>query len=460
MSFLRPYRDIKFFFTKRAIPWQDKAIALVTALSFSLAIILKERGALLGVLFIPLLLFYPYSARDKKNIIKQYASPLYLLFYALLAVFAFSILWGGNHNTIMPHDDYRRVIFYHGWWVVGRLLLLAAIVAPLLWFFNAKPMARDATMQLLMMVGIGTMLLIIVLTQLGLINNGARNVFRNDQYSQNVAILFLLILPLVFKKNMLAWLCLPLIFLLHLPMMTISGFVVGYGTARLWTVAIFMGGAMYLLLPWLLSWKKNSRIFLWGLLLLGYLLVIITLLASGLIFKPNDPYNHPLLQFLKSIDIDGHSIKERFKFWHFISYYILQHPWVGYGLNITRYLPTLSNDFMTTIFSIPYHAIKGECFLMNGWCEALNQPHYIWIEILLDAGVLAPLLLFSFFAVGWWQLMVKHNRHPATRGALAFFTACAFCFILTNSFYAFWQTYMMAVAMVLLLSQVAKNKKS
>lgn len=452
--------QIKKFFTAKNILWQDKAIAVVTALSFSLAIMLKERGVLVGLLLVPLLLFYPYSARDKKNILQQFSSPLYLLLYALVAVFGFSLFWGLAHNTIMPAADYRQAIFYHGWFVLGRTLLLAAIVPSLLWFFKNKPVARDVTLDLLMLVAVLVMLTIVVLVELQLINNGERQGLRSSQYSQNAAILFLLILPLLFKKNGMAWLCLPLVLLLHLRMTTIGGVVVGYTVSRAWTLAMVIGVAIYLLIPRLITLSRNRRIMLWGALVMVYFLYIVGLWLSGVIYDTSDPYNHPLLHFLKSLGFDGNSMKERLKFWHFIDYYIFQHPFVGYGININRYLLTLTSDFSTNILGVPYHAIAGECFLINGFCEALNQPHYIWIEILLDAGLLAPLLLFAFFARGWWQLLVQHNNHPSARAAFTFFTACVFCFIITNSFYAFWQMYMMVMGMLLLLSQTAKNKKS
>ena len=453
------FADLKDFFTKQDSPWQDKAIAIVVALSFSLSIVLKERGSLLGLLLVPLLLLYPYGAQGKKEIVKFFLTPPYLLFFGLLATLGFSLLWGIGHNNILPAGDYRRDIFYHGWWVIGRWWLLAMVLSPLWWFFTAKPAARGATLTLLMVVAWLTMTTIVLLVEMNMINHGNRDGFRNDQYSENVAILFLLILPLVFKKNMLAWLCLPLIFLLHLPVLTIGPMVVGYGTARLWTIALFMGTAIYLLLPWVFGLSKKIRIILWAMLLAGYLALVLGLLLAALVYDHNDPYNHPLLQFLTDISVNANSIKERLKFWHFIIYYIIDNPLVGYGLNSNRYLPTLAVDFSTNIFSIPYHAIKGECFLIGGGCEPLNQPHYIWIELLLDAGLLAPLMLFLFFALAWWRLLVVGIHESGARAGLMFFTTCAFCFIITNSVYAFWQSYMMAMAMVLLLSTTT-NKKS
>ncbi len=453
-SLLHVFSDIRNFFASRKILWQDKAIATIVALSFSLSIMLKERGSLLGLLLVPLLLFYPYGSGDKKSIVKQFTSPLYLVFYAWLAVFACSLFWGMWHNNMMSPADYRHDIFIHGWFVIGRFCLLVILLAPLWWFFNRQPLTRHITIDLIALISFCVMLTMVILIEAGYLT---RIWFRNDQYSENVALLFLLLLPGLIRKNVVAWLCLPLIGLLHVPLMEWRGHLFGYGTARLWTMAIFMGLFIYVLSPLWQGLTKKWRLLFWLAIVGGYAALIIILLGSGLIYKTNDPFNHPFLSFLSSLGFDVDSLKERFKFWHFIFYYIIDQPFLGHGININRYLPTLTADYHTVIFSfLPYDAVKGECFLING-CEALNQPHFVWIELLLDAGIFSPLLLFILFAMVLWYLMIQKNNQPFTRGAFCFFVSFAFCFILTNSIYAFWQFYMAAMAMLLLLTQSASN---
>ncbi|MGI9461727.1 MAG: O-antigen ligase family protein [Alphaproteobacteria bacterium] len=451
--------DLKNFFVDKKIIWQDKAIAVIVALSFALSIILKERGALFGLFLIPILLSYPYSIADKKIILKNLLSPIYLGFYLLLAIFAFAISWGLFHNDMISTEKYFDKIFLHGWFVIGRFLLLAIVLSVLWWFFRQKPSAVYVTIGLTALIALLVMIALVVMIEMNVLG---RHWFRNDQYSQNVAILFLLLLPFLFYKNILVWLCLPFIFLLHLPVMEIDGWIVGYGTARLWTIGIFMGIILYLLLPIIKHFSKYQRVMLWAGIGLVYLFMIAMFLLGGLFYKPDDPFNHPLLSLVKFIGFDPTSIKERFKFWHFIFYYIIENPLTGYGLNINRHLLTLDSDYSTMIFSlIPYHAIKGECFYING-CAALNQPHFIWIELLLDAGILAPMVLFGLFSMVLWYLLVSNQRPYFYRGAMTFFITFAFCFILTNSFYAFWQNYIGGIAMVLLLNHndnVIKNRK-
>ncbi|MCX8515641.1 MAG: hypothetical protein ORN57_01420 [Alphaproteobacteria bacterium] len=437
---------LKNFLVDSNIAWRDRAIVIITALSFALSIIIKERGAIIALLLLPLLFFYPYGAAGWRVIIARWRSPAYLIFYGFLAVLLLSLVVNFFMGTVIARSLFIHAIFIHGIWVLGRVLLLMLVAAPLLWLWQTKPLLRTITLDLIAALSLGVMVLLIIAIET---NHLTRLHFRNDQYSENVAILFLLLFPLMMAKNRLAWLCLPLIILLHAPFMTVGGWAIGYGTARLWTLALLIMPLIFFFTPWWQGWSRRARIFLFILLVILYIFTIGFLLVSGLIFHPTAEHPSLLLTLIEKIGYDSHSISERLKIWHFVGYYVAQDSWgawLGHGMNIMRYLPAVDNNFSTHILGlIPFQADAQEFVY-------IEQPHFVWIELLLDGGVLALLLLLGFFAALLWLLMVNQPRHPATRASFAFFITFLLCFILTNSIYAFWQYFMGTIALLLLWS--------
>ncbi|MBT4880815.1 MAG: O-antigen ligase family protein [Alphaproteobacteria bacterium] len=126
------------------------------------------------------------------------------------------------------------------------------------------------------------------------------------------------------------------------------------------------------------------------------------------------------------------SWQHRLNIWHFVSEQIWAKPFLGWGLDASRWMPGADGTF-------PYYYIEGGK-VIEGIDRGLLplHPHSIFLHLWLEVGVVGILLFLWVF----WSIIAKIYDAKIDRDKQAAIMACIFmCTLVASTSFGIWQKW-------------------